>query len=98
MLQMANRPALEDLFTFNRDPTPYNASRLVGIPVLYNLLKEEGRRGSMVSSSVVLLCEWIYRRGQKILKLLIVHRAPSREVNMVPAAARDWEEVCFYYQ
>jgi hypothetical protein len=73
---MATRLALQDLQAFNENPTAHNASRLVTIPVLYNLLKHEEKERLHYSTSVTLLCIWVYERGKAVLEKLLVHGSP----------------------
>lgn len=75
---MATRPALQDLQVFNQNPTPQNASRLVTIPVLYNLLKHEGKPLSHYRKPVTQLCAWVYNRGIEVLQKLLIYEPPSK--------------------
>jgi hypothetical protein len=91
VLQFANRQALVDLGTFIQGPTLYNASRLLSIPAIYNVLKEE-TRGEPYPEPLLNVCMWIYDRGKDILNSLWVNdMLPD---NTVEASARDdWETV-----
>jgi hypothetical protein len=75
---MATRPALQDLQVFNQNPTSQNASRLVTIPVLYNLLKHEEKQHSHYWKAVTQLCAWVYNRGIEVLKKLLIYEPPSK--------------------
>ena len=88
---MANRLALQDLQTFNRNPTSHNASRLVTIPVVYNLLMQEEKDHRHYRTSVTKLCTWIYKRGIDVLEKLLVHGTPP-DIEL-PYKEIDWRTV-----
>ena len=73
---MSTRFALQDLHVFNQNPTSNNASLLVTIPVLYNLLQHEKKLHAHYRLSVTQLCMWIYERGMDVLNKLLVHDTP----------------------
>jgi hypothetical protein len=93
VLQLANRPALQDLQTFNQNPTAPNSSRLVTIPVLYNLLKQEEKEHVHYQKSVILLCMWIYERGMAVLDKLLVHGYGSPPDIKLSCEGMDWRIV-----
>lgn len=71
MLQLATRATLGVLGIFIASPTAQNASQLVCIPALYNLLVlERDRRTGVYSEAVLSLSCWIYIRGMEVLKTL----------------------------
>ena len=76
MPQLVNRPALQALSQFVREPTPFNASRLVHIPSVYDVLQYHDLRREPYPNDLVSLCKWIFDRGQAALKALISHTAP----------------------
>lgn len=76
VLQMATCLALQDLHAFNKNPTAHNASQLVTIPVLYNLLKHEEKEHLHYLKLVTLLCIRVYERGKAVLEKLLVHGSP----------------------
>jgi hypothetical protein len=88
---MANRPALQDLHDFIKDPNTINASRLVTIPALYNVLKHEEKNGGNYPSSLIALCRWIHERGKAVLSQL-VHESPPKKIDS-PYDAIGWETV-----
>jgi len=79
---MVNRPALKELGRFNLDPTPVNASRLLSIPSIYNVLQFETPKGPY-SASLLAVLQWICFRGDEVLKKLVKHEAPPSQ----PSAA-----------
>jgi hypothetical protein len=93
VLQMANRVSLRVLQDFNKDPTTKNASRLVTIPTLYNVLTHEvqGLENGRYPETWVLLCQWVHDRGQAVLGKLLVHENPP--VISVPFDKISWESV-----
>lgn len=77
MLQMARRGTLRLLSVFIMSPTTQNASQLVSIPALYNILELERDHESGVYSDAVLeLSVWIHSRGMEVLKKLTKHEGP----------------------
>jgi hypothetical protein len=74
---MATRPALAVLYDFIQNPTTLNASRLVEIPSLHNLLQYEHKIHRKFTDAVIFICKWIYDRGKIVLSELIVHRSPE---------------------
>jgi hypothetical protein len=99
VLQMANRASLRILQDFNKDPTIKNASRLVTIPALYNVLTREVPVQALENGQYpeiwVLLCQWVHDRGQTVLQKLLVHENPP--VINVPYNKINWESVsCFH--
>jgi len=84
------RLALQDLQVFNENPTPNNASRLVTIPTLYNLLQHE-ENVHVYRTSVILLCKWVYERGMEVLEKILVHKSPP-EINL-PYDEKEWMAV-----
>jgi hypothetical protein len=60
ILQLANRPALSCLANFVIQPSPLNASRLVGIPCLYEVLTHHEQRNEPYPPDLLSLCKWIY--------------------------------------
>ncbi|KAF9455292.1 hypothetical protein BDZ94DRAFT_1231040 [Collybia nuda] len=71
VLQLATRTALNELHSFITSPSPTNASKLVSIPALYDILKlEHVRNGEQYKGSTLSLCQWIYDRGRAVLQQL----------------------------
>ena len=74
MLQLATESALKTLGSFLSNPTLSNATELVSILVLYNILKLQWNPDMKVySPSVISLACWIHRRGTEVLHKLKVH-------------------------
>ncbi|KAF8871836.1 hypothetical protein BD779DRAFT_1453446 [Infundibulicybe gibba] len=96
VLQMAIRSALDLLDIFTQNPTTTNASALVNIPTLRDVLKYEFRRYQRASASMIDVCEWIVQRGRAVLTKLIVSPAPERDNGMLENDTR-WETTgCCY--
>lgn len=89
---MANRPALADLGIFNETPTTYNASRLIAIPVLFDVLNEEAQRGKPYPQPLLDICKWIHARGLFILSRLLEHDVPLGKITAIEGRD-DWETV-----
>jgi hypothetical protein len=67
---MANLTALNALDNFVKTPTLINASALIDIPTLHDVLLYEFATGKPVSSDVLDVCRWIVDRGNFILDWL----------------------------
>ena len=87
---MTTRPALSLLSDFIEDPTLHNASRLVDIPSLLELLQHEYQVYENYSKVVISTCKWIFKRGTMVLEQLKVHGSLPIQTN-----ARDieWHKV-----
>jgi hypothetical protein len=92
ILQMANRPALSDLAMFLVEPIPINASRLVGIPSLYEVLQYHQQKNEAYPKPLLMLCQWIYAQGQEVLNRLLVSPALPVPENMM-LSDKDWLKV-----
>jgi hypothetical protein len=91
VLQMANKSALSGLANFVINPSPVNASRLVGIPSLYEVLSHHEQKNEPYPEDVLSLCNWVYARGQEVLNKLMVNNAPplDEEANI----SNNWQTV-----
>lgn len=88
-----NRPALKELSRFIKDPSAVNASRLVGIPAVYDVLKYHAT-DPCFPEPVLGLCRWLYKRGDTVLGQLMVHTMePIEEDNVFEEL--DWRKVSF---
>jgi len=76
-------------------PTSLNASRLVGIPCLYDALEYHKSKGEGYPKHLLELCKWMCLRGQNLLKGIIVHQAPSVD-ELACLADNNWRKVCDY--
>lgn len=83
---MANRPALNMLEEFNKAPSAFTASKLVGIPVLLAVLEQHKETYPVELLDV---CQWLYQRGHSVLHKLIKH-CPDEPLTM---AKEDWCKV-----
>lgn len=89
ILQMANGSALELLGQFVCDPSKLNASRLVLIPSLLNvLLFHDGQ----YPSDLLSICSWLYDQGRAILDRLTVHESESPST----MEELDWQKVSYH--
>jgi hypothetical protein len=91
VLQMANRSALSCLSNFVINPSPVNASCLVGIPSLYEVLSYHEQKNEPYPEDVLLLCKWVYARGQEVLNKLIVNAAPPLDEGA--NISNEWQKV-----
>jgi hypothetical protein len=92
VLQMANRPALSELARFLIQPNPCNASRLVGIPALYDVLQHHLQKPESFSADLLGLCRWFFARGQAVLNDLIKYKAPPVDSTAISTDV-DWQKV-----
>jgi hypothetical protein len=89
---MMTRPALDDLDLFNNNPTFHNASRLVNIPALYNILSHKETHNRSYSKMLLSVCKWLWERGRTVLEKLIIHPAPPMD-QVVQEQDSDWQKV-----
>ncbi|KZP10585.1 hypothetical protein FIBSPDRAFT_757998 [Athelia psychrophila] len=95
-LQMSNRPALKALSMFVTDPTATNASRLVGIPTLYETLRHHEINQELYPENLLRLCQWMLERGEALLRSIIKYEAPVIDESASSADA-DWSKTgCSY--
>jgi hypothetical protein len=90
---MVTRPSLTVLKTFNEQPSRLNASALICIPSLYNVLKLEEERG--YSKGLLGVCGWIQRHTESVLHSLITNTGPA--IDDIPSNSchelEDWRLV-----
>ncbi|KAJ6477493.1 hypothetical protein DFH09DRAFT_951952 [Mycena vulgaris] len=73
VLQMANSDALGALDDFIKSPTRINASALINIPVLYDVLEHEfgkinaSNQEQELPPDILAICRWIGERGKTVL-------------------------------
>lgn len=93
VLQLANRPALVDLQGFLGDPTAMNMSRLVSIPVLFHVLKDQAANNNgTFTITIMSLCRWIYDFANEVLARLCLHSVSTDD--FVPDRhTADWKVV-----
>ena len=75
---MATKPALDVLETFVNAPTSRNASALVEIPAIHELLSHEKATGEPYSQLTIEVCQWILNRGRAVLSSLVKGPEPPR--------------------
>jgi hypothetical protein len=88
---MVTRPALSALNDFIANPSPHNASRLVQIPSLYDLLQHENTLRKGYSAAIMSVCSWIYERGRSVLDHLLEHALPTSREEL--ESETDWSKV-----
>jgi hypothetical protein len=88
---MANRSALSCLANFVIQPTSRNASQLVGIPSLYEVLSYHEQKKEPYPEDVISLCKWIYARGWEVLSKLMVNKVPPLDEGA--KSSNDWQKV-----
>lgn len=93
MLQLVTRPALVVLTSFVEHPTKENASALVVIPALYNILRLEGKR-ERYPPDLLGTCRWLMGRTTEVLTALIIHATPCVEEDINGSDAdSEWKRV-----
>jgi hypothetical protein len=93
---MANRPALAALSSFVSQQTAYNASLLVHIPSIYDVLQYHQNNSEPYPTELISLCKWIHERGQGVLEGLIVHQPPPVD-KAIDQNNVDWHKVRDFY-
>ncbi|KAJ7850690.1 hypothetical protein B0H14DRAFT_2763314 [Mycena olivaceomarginata] len=86
---MANKPALDALWAFVTQPTIRNASALVEIPALHELLSHEKNLALPFPPITLQICEWILNRGRMVLDSLMKGPEPPT----VRPVEKPWMEV-----
>ncbi|KAK7055857.1 hypothetical protein R3P38DRAFT_3385700 [Favolaschia claudopus] len=66
VLQMANVPALKVLEDFTQAPQVNNATRLLNVPVLHDILLFEFSHSTNVSNDILAICSWLVERGRTV--------------------------------
>lgn len=89
---MINRPALQMLGDFVANPTPFNASRCLGIPVLLAVLNEEKTKGGEYSKEILGIASWLHARATNVLQCLMKYKSLPKEI---PSGRKEasWEMV-----
>jgi hypothetical protein len=94
---MTIKPALDALETFVTTPTPRNASVLVEIPAVYELLSYKKGLGYTFSQITVDVCQWILNRDKMVLDSLIKGpepmKLPDHGIEKTMATGMFWEDM-----
>jgi hypothetical protein len=97
VLQMVTRPALTALNDFITSPSTHNASCLMDIPSLYDLLQYEHIVRKGYSEALIQVCNWIHKRGRSVLDQLLVHAVPVSPPVQNDVQSEDlWSKVTFF--
>lgn len=95
---MDNRPALKELARFVEEPSTKNASHLVCIPVLYDVLQHH--KPKPYPTNLLNLCGWLHKRGRDILGQLIIHKIDPNIEQLEAKTGEDGKKVlyniCYY--
>ncbi|KAJ6542680.1 hypothetical protein B0H19DRAFT_957773 [Mycena capillaripes] len=91
VLQMTTKPALDALEIFVTAPTFQNASSLVEIPAIHELLSHEKVMGEAYSARTMEICRWILNHGRTVLSSLIKGPEPPRMC--ADTVEKPWIEV-----
>ncbi|KAK7030574.1 hypothetical protein R3P38DRAFT_3511249, partial [Favolaschia claudopus] len=95
VLQMANVPALKVLEDFTQAPQVNNATRLLNIPVLHDILLFEFSHSTNVSNDILAVCSWLLERGRTVYNWLSVN-SPTLTL-AVQCIEKPWTETgCCY--
>ncbi|KAJ7029208.1 hypothetical protein C8F04DRAFT_963204 [Mycena alexandri] len=95
VLQFTTATALDLLESFVLNPTPRNASALVDIPAIREVLTYEIGLSGNIPPLLVSVCQWILNRGRMILNELIKYDEPPRIA--AGTAEKSWKETgCCY--
>jgi hypothetical protein len=95
---MVTRPALTALNDFITSPSTHNASRLMDIPSLYDLLQYEHTVRKGYSEALISMCSWIHDRGRSVLDELLRHAVRASPPVQNDIHSEDlWSKVTFLY-
>lgn len=89
---MMTRPALVCLGTFNKEPSAKNASSLVGIPALQEVLQ---LHSEPYDEDLLGLCRWLHLMGQNVMTRLF-HGINIGTMETIPEDSlveQDWRKV-----
>ncbi|KAJ6464338.1 hypothetical protein C8R45DRAFT_1107249 [Mycena sanguinolenta] len=78
VLQMTTKPALQALQAFVTQPNHRNASALVEIPVIHELLSHEKVSTGLFPPITIAVCRWVLERGGMVLDSLIKGPEPPK--------------------
>lgn len=92
-LRLGTSDDMKTLNEFLQDPTPFNASRLISIPALYQVLKAEKLNGGTYPSPILEMARWMYDRAQDVLKVLVDHGRRLSTGSEGSGAKDHWQEV-----
>ncbi|KAJ7075683.1 hypothetical protein B0H15DRAFT_925413 [Mycena belliarum] len=97
VLQMANGSALEALQIFVKDPNRMNATALIDIPVLHEVLVYEfDNNGGALPTDLIEVCIWILEKGNAVLRTLKKDIQPLKAAEG-PVQEKPWMETgCCY--
>jgi hypothetical protein len=84
------------LSQFIAQPSAVNASRLVCIPAIYDVLQFHHQRNERYSQCLIEACKWVHDRGKGVLAVLNVHSAPPPVPNAIKIDD-GWETVSAIY-
>jgi hypothetical protein len=89
---MITRPALIRLGEFKQDPSAEKASQLVGIPVLFNVLK---LHSAPYNHDLLGLCKWLHSIGHTALSRLFreVEVDTRQTIPEESLVEEDWRKV-----
>lgn len=88
---MTTKPAQDVLEAFVTAPTARNASMLVEIPAVHELLSYEKGLGNDFPDITVDVCRWILNRGRAVLDSLI--KGPQPPELLDSGVQKPWEQV-----
>jgi hypothetical protein len=88
---MVNSTALDTLDIFLRSPTPSNASALIDIPALHDLLAYKFSLGRELSAEVFDICTWVADRARAVLSWL---KKDTRPIPLIAGGSleKSWTE------
>ncbi|KAJ7210569.1 hypothetical protein GGX14DRAFT_394766, partial [Mycena pura] len=91
VLQMTTKPALDALEAFITAPTHRNASILVEIPAVHELLSYEKGLGNAFPEITMDVCRWILNRGRAVLNSLVKGPQPPKMPDS--SVEKPWQQV-----
>lgn len=93
MLRLGTSDTMAKLDDFLNHPTPFNASRLVSIPALYQVLRAEQSKTGRYPQPILEMAQWICERAWEVRKVLM-DRGADLETDSNGAVVNDsWEQV-----
>lgn len=95
MLRLGTSDDVVILNEFLRDPTPFNGSRLISMPILYHMLKSELSQGGNLKypQPILELVAFIHNRMREVLKVLLDRGAGLSVGSEMADMGDKWQQV-----
>lgn len=93
MLRLVTSDDMTTLDEFLGNPTPFNGSRLISIPVIYQMLRSEVSNEGEYSQAALELVGMIRDRAREVLGVLVDHGAGLSKTSEMGNVGDQWQQV-----